>query len=59
MSRSTRQIKLNLMSSVISKATQILEHLGQNISRTVEAKTEATCDKVIAARIKNYQAIET
>ena len=55
MYRSTRQIRLNLTPSVISKATRISEQLGQNISKTVGAIIEATYDEAIAARIKNHE----
>ena len=55
MDRSTRQIRLNLTPSVISKATRISEQLGQNISKTVGAIIEATYDEAITARIKNYE----
>ena len=54
MDRSTRQIRLNLTPSVISKATRISEQLGQNISKTVGAIIEATYDEAITARIKNH-----
>jgi hypothetical protein len=55
MNRNTRQIRLNLTPGVISKATQISEQLGQNISRTVEAIIEATYDEAITARIQKHE----
>jgi len=55
MDRNTRQIRLNLTPSVISKATQISEQLGQNISKTVGTIIEATYDEAITARIKNHE----
>jgi hypothetical protein len=55
MNRQTRQIRLNLTPSVISKATRISERLGQNISKTVGAIIEATYDEAITARIQKHE----